>query len=185
MNDDKLEKVQNEGKSHHRHWDELSLDERRASIIRMRNARTKNARKSAVFLSIVGFLFLAATVYSWYHLYKMSLQSNLGIVAGTIVAALGFKVVFSNRVISYQKLFSNDFSDDDINAYFQEEAKVNQRFLEQWNRIGNFIFVVCLIIVIFLLSNDSTEEFARMLLYTGITIFLLGLVVLSFSKPKP
>jgi len=163
-------------KSQHKYWESLSPEERRSSVIQMRDAQSNNAQKPIIFLAIVGIAFSAVTVHFWLNEYHMNLVSILGIVGGVILAAFGFQYIKSNRIKSYNKIQTDDFNDDDVIAYFQEHERVNKRALEQLSKYKYLVFVLG---GLFLLSLNfsPTKDFSFMALLSGISIFLLGLVV--------
>jgi Ca2+/Na+ antiporter len=171
-----LQQIDKQVKSQHKYWESLSPEDRRASVIQMRDAQSKNAQKSIVFLAIIGFLFSAATIHFWLNEYHLSLESSLGVIGGVVLAALGFQYIKSNRIKSNSKIQSNDFSDDDIIAYFQEHEKVNQRALKQWNKNKYLVFVLGGLFILSL-NLRLTKDFSFMALVSGISIFLIGLVV--------
>jgi Ca2+/Na+ antiporter len=176
MSKGELQQLDEQVKSQHKSWESLSPEERRASVIQMRDAQTNNAQKSIVFLTIIGVVFLAITLQFWLNEYHMSLLSSSGIIGGMFLAAFGFQYIRSNRIESNSKLQTNDFSDDDVKAYFREHERVNQRALAQWNKNRYFVFIIG---GVFLLSLNlrSTKEFSYMALLSGISIFLLGLFI--------
>ena len=185
MKRENLEDLNNEVISKHERLKELDLKKRRDSIIKMRDARSKKAKKSAIFLVIFGLLCFTATFHLWYIQFNMSRQSNLGIFAGFILAAFGFQYLYSNRVPTYKKLFSDDFTDEDITTYFQEEEKVNRQALDQWSRFGRYIVLICGGILVFLINFETTEEFGIMFLSSGLTLFILGISILVlFLRPR-
>ena len=185
MKNSDLENLEKEVISKHKELKELNLEKRRKAIIELRDARTKKARKSAVVLFFIGLLSLYVTYNFWYIQFNMSLQSNVGIIAGVILAAFGFKYINSNMVSSYRKLFADDFTDEDITTYFQEEEKVNRQALYQFNKVGKYIVFVCGGIIILLINIESTKEFGLTLLTAGITIFIFGIVILAtILRPK-
>ncbi|MBI5295346.1 MAG: hypothetical protein HY869_07705 [Chloroflexi bacterium] len=176
MAKDNLQKIDEQVKSQHRYWESLSPEERRASVIQLRDAQSKNAQQSIKFLAVIGFVFSIATIHFWLNEFHMSLASSLGIIGGVILATFGFQFIKSNRIKSNSKIQSNDFSDDDLTNYFREHEKVNQKFLEKWNKSKYLIYIIG---GLFLLSLNfrSTKDFAFMVLGSGISIFLIGLVI--------
>jgi hypothetical protein len=156
------------------------FDEKQKSlIIKWRNERSKHAKKQLPLLIIFGLLFSGGAIYLWRVQYNMSLESSLGVVAGIILASFSFHVINQNRVQSYQKLFSEDFTGEDLKEYLEEESKVNLRFLKQYRKYGWIINVLFIVIVV-LLSLPKTVAFASMMLFTALPVFFFGIVVLGF-----
>jgi hypothetical protein len=182
MAKDNLQQVIEQVKSQHAHWESLSPEERRASFIQTRDAQSKNSQKSIVFLAFIGLIFSAITIHFWLTEYNMSLASSFGIVGGMILAVLGFQFIKTNRIRSNSKIQSNDFNDDDIIAYFREHERVNQRFLELWNKKGKYLVFIFGGIMILSLNFRLTKGFAFMLLASGISIFLIGLVIFTLIQ---
>jgi len=93
----------------------------------------------------------------------------------------GFQYIKSNRIKSNSKIQSDDFTDDDVIAYFREHERVNKRALEKLNKNKYLIFAFGGILV--LLANfRSTMELAFMLSASGLSVFLIGLVVFTFIQ---
>jgi len=76
----KLQQLDEQVKSQHKYWESLSPEERRASVIQMRDAQSKNAQKSIVFLAVIGLLSSVITIHFWLNVYNMSLSSSLGLL---------------------------------------------------------------------------------------------------------
>jgi len=172
----KLQEIEEQAKSQHKHWESMSPDKRRASVIQMRDAQSKNAQKSIIILSVVGVVFFAFTVHFWLNIYHLSIASSSGIIGGAILAVFGFRYIQFNRIKSHSIIQPNDFNDDDIMAYIQEHEKVNQRALINWNRYKYLIFVLGGLLMLSL-NLHPTKEFSFMVLSSGLSIFLLGLFV--------
>ena len=171
-----LQQVGEQVKSQNKYWESLSPEERRASVIQMRDAQAKNAQKSIIFLAVIGVVFSAITIQFWLNEYHMSLMSSLGIIGGMFLVAIGFQYINSNKIKSNSKIQTDDFSDDDVIAYLREHEKVNQRALVQWNKNKYFVFIIGGLFILSL-NFRSTQEFSYMALFSGISIFLLGLVI--------
>jgi Ca2+/Na+ antiporter len=62
-------------------------------------------------------------------------------------------------------------------SYFQEHEEVNKRALEQWNRRDRYFVFIGGGLLILLLNLRVTAEFASIALLSGISIFLIGLVI--------
>jgi hypothetical protein len=158
-------------------WDNRFDEKQKASIVKWRNERTKHAKRQLPILLIIGVLFFAGAIHMWYFIYNMSLESNLGVVAGLILAFLGFHVINQNRVASYKKLFAEDFTSEDVKEYFEEEFRVNIRFLKQYKNYG-WVIPASFFVLAVLLALPQTEVFATMMLITVIPVFLMGIVIL-------
>jgi len=166
LNSSELQKIQRNVQTRHKALRRLSSAERRETILQLRDAQSKTAHWSAIFLFFLGLGFLAGTIFLWYRQYRMSLMSSLGIVAGLVVAGIGFRIVHSNKVKSFTKILSDDFSDGDILAWIQEHETINRRFLDQWRRWRQYIFFL-LFVLFLLLFIRPTREFAAMLWLAG------------------
>jgi len=182
MAKDSLQQLGEDVKSQHEYMESLSPDERSSLIIQMHDAQSKNARQSMVFLAAIGLLFSAGTIYLWLIQYRMNLMSSLGIIGGALLAAFGFRYIQVNRIALHNKIQTNDFTDEDVIAYFREHEGINQRALEQWNKKGKYIVSVFGGLLMLLLVFRPTMPLAFLLLTSGISVFLVGLVVFTIVQ---
>jgi len=165
-------------KSAIKYLESLSPEERRASVIEMRDAQAGSDRVLAVFVFILVLLFSAGIIYMWLIGYKMSLMSSLGIVGALILNTIGFQYLKSNSIESIGRLQFDDFTDEDVIAYFREREKSNQKALDDWNKKGKYILVALVILTILLFFDGSTRDFAVMFVASVLDLFLIGFVVL-------
>jgi hypothetical protein len=165
-------------KSRQKHLEDLSPEKQRAAIIRMRNAQAKNSQKSVIFLAVLGLLISAVAIYFWFVKYELSLPSTLGVLTGIVIAVSGFQYLQANKVTSYAKIQSNEFTDEDITAYFREHEQVNKKALEQWNKRGKYVVFIGVGLLVLLLNYRPTASFAFMVLATGLSVFFIGLFLI-------
>lgn len=177
-----LEQLEEQVKSQHKYWENLSVEDRRALIIQMRNKPTKDATKNVFSIVIIGLLFFAGTILFWVNEFKLSTTSNLGVVSGVVLATLAFRYTQSNRITSRDKLLSNDFTDADVLAYFEEHERINQKALKQWNTRGKYVVYIFFGTLILLLNIRFTFQFSIMVLFSGVSVFLCGLAVFTFFQ---
>jgi len=177
MNTNDLRKLESKVKSLHDYWRGLNPEERRKAVVEFLDAQQRTSRQSAIVILVFGIVALAATVFFWHNQSHRSLMSSLGIVGGVLVAGLGFRFLQLNRVKSYHKLFSDDFSDEDILAWLKEHEEVNRRFVERWNGWGKYLVFVVGGAWIIMLSIDATKELASSALFSALTVLFLGLAI--------
>jgi hypothetical protein len=169
------QRIENE-KSAIKYLESLSPEERRASVIEMREAQSRSDKVLVVFLSVLVLWFSAGVIYMWLIEYKMSLMSSLGMVGAVILNTVGFQYLKSNKIESIGKLQSDDFTDEDVIAYFRARERSNQKALDDWNKKGRYLFFALVFLTLLLFFIHSTIEFAVMLMVGVPCIYLIGYV---------
>jgi hypothetical protein len=176
MKSNNLQQIGENVRSQHRYWEGLSPDERRAEVIKLCNTQATTSRKNVVPMLMFGIIFVATSIIFWIWVFKMNFNATIGFAGGIILATIGFNILYANRINSYYKILSNNFDDNDVITYFREHEKINQRFLERWNKSGKYVLFVCFGIGIFLIYNPSTFAFAFVALAFGLGLFFVGAV---------
>ena len=169
-------------KEQHKRLESLSPEQRRAEVVQSPHAQVGQAQKTALSIGFVGLLILVIAIFLWVIKYNFSPMSSLGIIGGVILAALGFWYMKANTIRSRQKILSNNFTDDDVRAYFREHEMLNQRMAGWWKKGGTFVLGFGTILLIVLVFYRPTEPFGAMMLTVGLGLFFIGLAVVLYVQ---
>ena len=156
-----------------KYLDSLSTEERRASVIEMRESQLKAMNTVIIYTSILGLLGFAGIIYMWLVEYCMSPASSFGIISGVILNTVGFQYVKSKNFESLKRLQSDNFTDEDIVTYFQEIKENNQKSKETWNKKGRYYFIAVYGIGFLLHLNCAMWKFTTPYIWIGLSTYLI------------
>jgi Flp pilus assembly protein TadB len=167
-------------------WASFSPNERRKTVIKIRDAGFESSRKSLPLLFIMAIPFVAVSLLMLIVslISRSNLLSSLGFVLGLSLSAIGIWVLIAYRIKSYPKILFDDFSDEDAIAYLREEQDVNKRFLYQLKRPASYAIFVYFGIVLISIVVIHTIEFILMLLITTLGFFLLFLAIFTLHRSR-
>jgi hypothetical protein len=145
------------------HLKSLTPEERRDFAIEMREEQIKFSNRYIVFASISALIFSFAGLYLWGYAYHMSRESTFGILTGSALFFIGFQFMKSSLIYEpFKNFYPDDFTDEDIFAYFQEISKSEQKS-SRLAKIGKFYFLIVISVLwipLFLQFSNSSYEFS-------------------------
>jgi hypothetical protein len=169
-------------KEQNRRLESLSPAQRRVEVAETVQAQAAHAQKNALSIGLTGLLFLGIAAILWIFKYNRSPMSSLGILGGVILGAACFWFIKANTIKSRQKILSNNFTDEDIHAYFREHEMLNERTARWWKKGGIFVSGFVAILPISLVFYSPTTPFGVLMLTVGLGLIFTGLAVILYVQ---
>jgi len=169
------------------HLKSLTPEERRDFAIQMREEQIKFNNRYIVFASISAPIISFASLYLWGYVYHMSQESTFGILTGSALFFIGFQFTKSSLIYEpFKNFYPDDFTDEDIFAYFQEISKGEQRS-SRLAKIGKFYFLIgisALWIPLLLHFSNSLYEFSTSAFGSAMSTMMICYGVYLYEKTR-
>jgi hypothetical protein len=170
-------------KSQIEYLESLPPEQRRVAIIKMRKDQARSEIFVLILVAIMGLSFFAFAMYSWVVEYNISLMSSLGVVGAAILNIVAFRYFQSSNSESANKILSDEFTDEDILAYFRERERNDQQAFEQWNK-NKYWLALIMVILIALYFVSPVRDFVVMLFSGTLSMFLIGFVISALIQHR-
>lgn len=159
----------------------MEPEQRRDKVMKIIQGQYRTSRSSAYKVIPISLMFIVASLFFWEKVYQRSLLSSLGAIAGAIFASIFYYLFMKlNKIKVSEKIFSDTFSDNDVELYFLQHEEVNRIFLKSWRSWGASISFLLFAVLIFTLLIESARPFSYMFLFVGLAVLLSQMIISSF-----